>query len=462
MLLLLAGLVGLGFTTAAQPGGAAAGPEFPAGRWAGSAKAEGESTQIVLSLDADGQGIRAVLDLPMMGVEGWPASSVDLTESGAWRVVIPSDSGPQPMILSRDGAGLAGTWRMPGWEQDATVRLDRIGPAPDKGYREEAVRFRSGGLELEGTARVPAGPGPFPSVVFVHGSGALSRAAYRHEAAMLARLGVASLAFDKRGVGASGGDFRTAGFVDLAADARAAVAALASVEGVDPDRIGFVGTSQGGWIAPLAAAGGDVTFLIVVSGPVVSPAQEDKWDVVRRLRQAGFDAEAEAEAMHVMREWDHGIRTGDWSRFIDAREKARSAQWFRASLMHTGATFTADISEEYARWYRGFIDHDPLPVLRRLDIPMLFLYAREDEHIDAMESYSILKREIIAAGRDVSAVVFEGYDHSLRRLGADGTRLRWPERPEGFAHGMASFIHRAGERSGARRPFEWPRPEHSP
>ena len=81
-----------------------------------------------------------------------------------------------------------------------------------------------------------------------------------------AEEGVAAFAYDKRGVGESGGNFRTVPFMELCDDGLAAIAYLKSRDEIDPKRIGVWGLSQGGWLGPLAASrSADVSFVIAVS-----------------------------------------------------------------------------------------------------------------------------------------------------------------------------------------------------
>ena len=85
--------------------------------------------------------------------------------------------------------------------------------------------------------------------------------------------GVAALAYDKRGVNESTGDFRIVSFTDLAADGLAAVAVVKARTDIDPGRIGVWGMSQGGWLGPLAASQSkDVAFVIAVSAQGCRPA----------------------------------------------------------------------------------------------------------------------------------------------------------------------------------------------
>jgi hypothetical protein len=140
--------------------------------------------------------------------------------------------------------------------------------------RQVEVRFRRGGAILSGTLTLPPGSGPHPAVAWVHGSGPTTRAYLPDLQALLLRHAVAVLAYDKRGVGQSGGSYpgespsETA--IDiLARDAAAAVRFLAGRPGIDRERVGLAGHSQAGWIIPLAAdarAGGSIRRDLLGSG----------------------------------------------------------------------------------------------------------------------------------------------------------------------------------------------------
>ena len=120
----------------------------------------------------------------------------------------------------------------------------------------EEVVFSNRSLELSGTLYLPAGQGPHPALVVVHAAsgGGRNFPFYQHLQDRLPASGIAALIYDRRGSGLSGGDFATASFADLAEDACAALAYLRRREDIDARRSGLYGISQGGWIAPLAAA----------------------------------------------------------------------------------------------------------------------------------------------------------------------------------------------------------------
>jgi dienelactone hydrolase len=174
------------------------------------------------------------------------------------------------------------------------------------GPRTVAVRFRSQGASLAGTLMLPLGRGPHPAVAYVTGSGPTTREYLPELQALLVRHGIAVLAYDKRGVGASSGVYPgespTAPAIDtLASDAEAAVRFLASRPEVDPERLGLAGHSQAGWIMPLAASREPaVHFLVSFSGPAVTADENDLYqslagegDRPQRLDDAELDARVE-------------------------------------------------------------------------------------------------------------------------------------------------------------------------
>jgi dipeptidyl aminopeptidase/acylaminoacyl peptidase len=133
--------------------------------------------------------------------------------------------------------------------------------------RHEDVRFPSGDVQLAGTLIRPIAGDRHPAVILVHGSGAADRWQVMPFARLLARRGIAILGYDKRGVGASSGDWKTASFDELAGDVVAAVEYLKSRRDIDSSQIGLLGLSQAGWVMPLAALRAkDTAYLISVSG----------------------------------------------------------------------------------------------------------------------------------------------------------------------------------------------------
>ncbi len=88
------------------------------------------------------------------------------------------------------------------------------------------------------------------------------------------------------------------------------------------------------------------------------------------------------------------------------------------------------------------MDDDPLPALKALGAPLLWIGSPDDESIDAAETEQIL-RGLQSEGHDITLKRYPGYDHTMRRLGARGAPLRFPEHPEDYFDTQVDFITRA-------------------
>jgi dienelactone hydrolase len=235
--------------------------------------------------------------------------------------------------------------------------------------RQLEVRFRSGSAWLAGTLTLPAAPGRHPGVVLVHGSGPTPRDDEGVLAAFFAGRGLAVLAYDKRGIDQSGGSWpgeaATPGNVEqYARDAEAAIRFLAAQPELDAARVGLAGSSQAGWIAPLAASRNPaVRFLVLVSGPTVTEGESDGYGELTTRGQSP--------------------PTLPPDEILDQVRNAGSS---------------------------GF---DPLPAIRRLTIPGLWLYGALDQHVPTVLCVERLAPIASEAGRDLRYVVFPHADHFL-------------------------------------------------
>jgi len=174
------------------------------------------------------------------------------------------------------------------------------------GLREQAVRFANGAVTLAGTLVVPEGSGKHPAVVLFHGSGPQERDLVM--ARWFAGRGIVALAYDKRGVGESTGNFKKVPFMELCGDGLAGLEHLKSRVEVDAKRIGVWGLSQGGWLGPLAASRSeDVAWVIAVSGPGVSPGEQMIFYYAQELRAEGLDERDVQEVSALRRKvWTYG------------------------------------------------------------------------------------------------------------------------------------------------------------
>jgi pimeloyl-ACP methyl ester carboxylesterase len=209
------------------------------------------------------------------------------------------------------------------------------------------------------TLSVPPGAGPFPAVVMVHGSGPRTRDEFDIFSSYFELNGFAVLADDKRGTGESGGtfpgDLGRAGTVDLLArDAQAEVSFVAKLPQVDAKRVGLFGDSQAGWISPLAASHAPaVHWLISNSGPTTTVGETDYW--------GSLAGESESPPSGTRAE-------------------------MLAEVLKAGPS--------------GF---DPLPSLRKLAIPALWMFGGDDRNVPT--ELCVQRLEALKQGHDFSWVV---------------------------------------------------------
>jgi uncharacterized protein len=286
------------------------------------------------------------------------------------------------------------------------------------------VEFESQGTRLTGVVRRPAGDGPHPAVAFVDGSGPAERGDWDDEAEALAAAGFASLAWDKPGCGGSGGDWRDQSLHDRAAEALAAVACLAGQEGVDPRRIALLGGSQGGWVGPLAASRSRaVAAVISLSGPGVSPYEQEAYRVEHMLRDAGAGQDQVAEALAFFHHRAARLRRGDDLEEVLAEQLShRDAPWYPV-LGDDGVV-------EHLAFLGRIYDYDPAPVLARVTCPLLAIWGARDVYVPVAASAEAFAAALGRAGNGSFRLeVIPDADHGLR-LPATGGAERGPRIPD--------------------------------
>jgi uncharacterized protein len=291
--------------------------------------------------------------------------------------------------------------------------------------------FESHGTTLAGRLVMPKGTGKVAVVVFVHGSEDMSALDSWSLQRMLPAEGVGMFVYDKRGTGRSGGTY-TQDFSLLADDAVAAVREARHLAGARLGRIGYHGTSQGGWVAPIAANRTPVDFVIVAYGLAVSVIAEDQEAVQLQLRERGYSAKDIADALVVAKAAE-AVFVSDFKsgieEFDQVRARYRSAPWFKdmqgdfiflvlpqskAQLRAMGPKFD---------WHTPF-NYDPMPALSEDKVPQLWVMGGEDYQAPSAETRRRLD-SLIAQGRPFTIAYYPKAEHGIRlfETAADGSRI---------------------------------------
>lgn len=318
----------------------------------------------------------------------------------------PSLQSPWPVRLTLKPLPAQGQRGRLLWSESGAMPM--IGERVD--ITERPLRWTNGAMGLAGTLLLPATPGPHAAIVLAPMSTDAPREAYRQQAEFFVSQGLAALIYDKRGVGESKGDTRETGMTDLADDAVAAVRLLQQTPGIDPKRIGIWGHSQGGWVAPIAAArSSDVAFVIAQSGPSVTAAEQEIYRVETSARNEGLGADEVADAADYERRLMAWVKTGEGREWLEAA--ARSKQDTRWAHL---VEFHAKLPELPSKRSQTFWYFDPLPAYAQVKVPMLAVFGDRDAFVPVERSVALLRQALAQAGnKDHQIVILDHAAHGL-------------------------------------------------
>ena len=251
----------------------------------------------------------------------------------------------------------------------------------------QEMQFKNGDTQLAGTLYLPENGDHLPAVVALHGASDATRksAVYRHLREGLPAMGIAVLVYDRRGSGDSTGTLNGIDYKTLADDAIAGQSALAKLPRIDAKRIGFWGFSQGGWIAVLAASRSPSTaFAISVSAPLATPEQQMEFATTNLLTVRGYSQQNVKQMLETRKAWTDYLK-GKTTRetAVDALQKVETQPWFELAFMPKASQLTTD--PEHNSW-RKEMDEDPIAAVRKVEIPLLFIYGGSDPWISVSQS----------------------------------------------------------------------------
>ena len=239
----------------------------------------------------------------------------------------------------------------------------------------------------------PADARRHPAVVFAHGTG-YQTALRPYELGIASRelldRGIAVFVFDKRGCGRSTGDWQRASLEDPAADVAAAVGHLASRADIQSERIGVYCVSEGGWIAPAAAAQTpQLAFVVDQGGPGVPPLEDEIDDLTSGVGWLGLEPAERDIALRVAHALVDLYRGPEGlPAYLAALDAARQRPWF------AGVARRLPAGEEDVRvqWWRRRGRFDPGPAWAKLHVPALVLIGARDETMDVAKNIAVFRR----------------------------------------------------------------------
>lgn len=285
--------------------------------------------------------------------------------------------------------------------------------------------FKSGGVTLVGRLVLPPGRRPVPIVVLVHGAEHDSAREFNYLQRLLPAEGVGAFVYDKRGTGGSGGKY-TQDYPTLATDAVAALREARRLAGARTGRVGYQGGSQGGWVAPLAGTNSPVDFVIVSFGLAVSPLAEERESIEHEVRShiPGPRGAKTADEFAAAIEQVATSNFRDLDRLDTVRQRYGHEPWFK-QIGGEFARFLLDTPDSEIRkvgppLISGInLDYDPIPVLRTLKVPQLWVLGGKDRDAVPYETSRRLAK-LRSAGRPITLAIYPDAEHGMTEFEVKG------------------------------------------
>jgi fermentation-respiration switch protein FrsA (DUF1100 family) len=381
------------------------------GTWMGSLDTGTIKLRIVFHIVNTEDGLTATLDSPDQGAKGLPVTSVT-RDGAALKMEAKQLGGVFEGKIAADRSLIEGTWTQGGAnlplvlkpvkDQSELERKRPQNPTKPYPYREEEVSYENKvqNVTLAATLTLPQGKGPFPGVLLITGSGPQDRneSLLGHKPFLvlsdyLTRKEIAVLRADDRGTGKSTGNFATATTADFATDAEAGIAYLKTRSEIDPHRIGLIGHSEGGIIAPMVAARNpDVAFIVMMAGSGV-PGDQILPAQLQAIEEAGGKSHEEAakDAAHerevltlVETEKDEAVLKKELREKISGEEPEPQ--------------IGAQIKTLTSPWFRHFLTYDPATALRKVTCPVLAINGEKDTQVPPKQNLPAIRTALEQAG----------------------------------------------------------------
>ena len=412
-----------------------------AGTWLGTLKVASIELRIVFHISGNAEeGYKATMDSPDQGAKDIPVDSV-VVSSGKVRLAVSIIKGFFEGTVSEDSLTLDGSWSQGGRNfplvlkkvekvQEANRPQEPKEPFP---YKQEDVKYenKTAGITLAGTLTIPEGKGPFPAAILITGSGKQNRneELMGHKPFLvlsdyLTRRGIAVLRSDDRGEGESTGDFSKSTSADFAGDVQSAFEFMMTRPEIDHNKIGLIGHSEGGLIAPMVAAENkDVAYIVMMAGPGLTGEQiillqskliaeangvdenQINKDIalsekVLAIAKSKIDSsEAAGKIENVFKNYYEGLSEEDKKK-EEYSEKAALAQ----------------IKRVLSPWFRYFLAYDPVPALEKVKCPVLAIDGEKDLQVPPKEDLAAIKAALEKGGnKNFEVKELPGLNHLFQK-----------------------------------------------
>ena len=392
------------------------------GVWKGNAVIEGKSTDMTFQITETNGVLDAKLSLSTQGGTDYPSTRMDVKGDSVligFHLLHARYKG----VIHKDSAVITGMWEqhhglfplrlIQGTPPPVLKRPQE--PKPPFPYKAEEVIIDNvhDGVKLAGTLTMPSERKAFAAVVLITGSGPQDRneEILGHKPFLLiadyfTRQGIAVLRYDDRGTAKSTGNFSASTTADFANDAEAAIAFLQTRKEIDPHKIGLLGHSEGGMIAPMIASRNkDVAFIVLMAGPGL------KGSDLLLLQTAGVARSMGASDMQIALASGMNKKIYAWAQL----EGTAGTDSITVFLIKSGQS--KEVAEKNAKiatsaWLKYFLALDPAPYLSKVTCPVLAINGTKDIQVPCKEDLEVIRTNLEKAGNKHFTIhEFEGLNH---------------------------------------------------
>lgn len=392
------------------------------GQWNGALKIQGTQMRLVFNVTQSDNGLSSTMDSPDQGAKGILTTTTSF-ENSILKITIANAKIEYEGTLGQDNI-IVGTFKQGGQsfpmnlskekiEKEKLVRpQEPIKPFP---YYSEDITFENKkvGINLAGTLTLPNKEGVFPVVILISGSGPQNRdeELLGHKPFLvlsdfLTKNGIAVLRYDDRGIAMSKGDFKTATSADFATDVESAIAYLKTRKEINKNKIGLIGHSEGGLIAPMVANNSkDVAFIILLAGTGI------QGDSLLLLQKKLIEEASGINKEDIQKGQSLNRKVFDIVNKSSSLEQLNSdlTIYFKQILKDNPNTQKpAEMSDDdfvnlqvkqiATPWRQYFIKYNPATALEKVKCPVLAINGEKDLQVPPKENLEAINKALTKGG----------------------------------------------------------------
>jgi hypothetical protein len=433
------------------------------GDWVGVISISGMTLNFGMQITADQNVYHSIMDIPDQKAMGIKMTSTTFENK---QVTIESAEMGGVFKGKLEGEEIAGTFTQRGASMPFCMKRGKLEakvinrpqePKAPFNYEIEEVTFvnEKENITLSGTLTIPKGKGPFPAVVLVSGSGQQNRDSeiLNHKpffviADYLTNNGIAVLRYDDRGVGKSTGDPTNSTSADFALDAQAAVQFLRNNRYINKKKIGIIGHSEGGIIAPMVAANkkNKVGFVVLLGGPALKGTKVLLEQQTLISRATGESEEEIAKNRRMSEAIFQFLEEKNTDNNLEEALFSFTKKYLQENNLELPENVSLDqmaqlLAKTYsASWVKFFLLHDPKENIVKLKCPVLALNGEKDIQVIAEPNIEKFKEFAKESGnKSFETKIFPDLNHLFQHCDT-GAPNEYAQIEETFSPEVLEFI----------------------